>query len=275
MVEHVNSLYSTDGFWPADVQVGTVIYPPGGKFGPRHQSNLQLVMLHSGSMTVWIDGLAHHAQEQSVSLLFPGHQESFAFAAERETSHSWAHILIAHPHQHLLERLKALPWSLPLSPAMNQLTQEALWIQATPFPTAVELLKTLAIQMIWRYIGEGELRASRIAIPFHPAVEQAQQFIHEHLSEPITLATIAAAVALSPSHLIRLFQSQLKTTPIAYLWERRVARGVELLEQTGLPIAIVAQRSGFQSRYHFSRRIQQALGYTPLEIRQRSWQQLQ
>ncbi|MBO0781157.1 MAG: AraC family transcriptional regulator, partial [Ktedonobacteraceae bacterium] len=43
-------------------------------------------------------------------------------------------------------------------------------------------------------------------------------------------------------------------------------------EQTGLSVGVVAERCGFQSRYHFSRRIRQAVGYTPLEVRQRSWQ---
>ncbi|MFL5629444.1 MAG: AraC family transcriptional regulator [Ktedonobacteraceae bacterium] len=38
-----------------------------------------------------------------------------------------------------------------------------------------------------------------------------------HLQEPITLQQIAQASAVSPFHLIRLFQKHLSLTPIAYL----------------------------------------------------------
>ncbi|TMD58047.1 MAG: helix-turn-helix transcriptional regulator [Chloroflexi bacterium] len=35
----------------------------------------------------------------------------------------------------------------------------------------------------------------------------------------------------------------------------------------------IADQCGFQSRYHFSRRIRQETGSTPQEVRRRFWQQ--
>ena len=90
--------------------------------------------------------------------------------------------------------------------------------------------------------------------PADPAVETARHFIHAHLREPLTLDTIAMAAAVSPPHLIRLFRQQLNTTPMAYLWERRVAQGIDLLRQTGLSVGEIATRCGFQTSYHFSTR---------------------
>ncbi len=34
----------------------------------------------------------------------------------------------------------------------------------------------------------------------------------------------------------------------------------------------IAKRSGFQTSYHFSRRVRQATGLSPLEVRQQAWQ---
>ncbi len=265
-------LMSNDGcFWPSDVLAGEVIYPPGGRFGPRDQLNLQLVMLHSGRLTVWIDGIARHAPANSVFALFPGHEEYFEFASECETWHTWLHAYMPQLDTDLLARLQKLQWPLPLSSTMHGLIRDALLVQSTPFPTSTMLLKSLALQMIWRYIGEGELLVSQEAIPEHPAIVQAQQFMQAHLGQPLTLDTIANAVAMSPAHLIRLFQAQVHTTPMAYLWQRRVTKGVELLEQTGLTVGTIAERCGFQSRFHFSRRVREAVGATPLEVRRRSW----
>ncbi len=154
---------------------------------------------------------------------------------------------------------------------MQQLMQTAQEVQSTPFPTSNELLKTLALQMLWRYIGEGEQHTSQRVLPLHPAVTQACQFMQAHLSEPLTLASIADDVALNPAYLIRLFQAHLHTTPMAYLWQQRLRTGIRLLEQTGLTVRTIAERSGFQSHFHFSRRIREVTGYTPLEMRRRAW----
>ena len=260
------------GFWPEEVSVGEVIYPPGGTFGPRLQRTLQLVMLHSGHMTVWIDGVPHTAPADTVCVLFPRHEERFAFAEECETWHSWLHIFIPQLSETLLARLAQLPWPLQLSPAMTDLIREALALRNSPLSTVDTLLKALAVQMIWRYIGEGELLTNGATTPPDPAVENARHFIHAHVGEPLTLDMIAMVAAVSPSHLIRLFRQQLNTTPMAYLWERRVAQGIELLRQTGLGVGEIAQLCGFRTSYHFSRRVRQAVGLSPLEVRQQIWQ---
>ena len=114
------------GFWPVDVQFGNITYPPGGAFGPRLQRNLQLVMLHSGSMRVWIDGTPHHVCENTICVLFPGHEEHFVFDKARETQHSWLHISTSSLNEDLVTRLAQLPWPLPLSIGMASLTHEAL-----------------------------------------------------------------------------------------------------------------------------------------------------
>ena len=259
-------------FWPEKVSVGEVIYPPGGVFGPRLQRNLQLVMLHSGRITVWIDGVPRTSLADTVCVLFPGHEERFAYAEECETWHSWLHIFIPQLSETLLARLARLPWPLQLSPAMTDLIREALALRNSPLSTADTLLKALAVQMIWRYIGEGELLMDGATTLPDPAVENARHFIHAHLGEPLTLDMIAMAAAVSPPHLIRMFRQELNTTPMAYLWERRVTQGIELLRQTGLSVGEIAERCGFRTSYHFSRRVRQAAGLSPLEVRHQAWE---
>ena len=163
-------------FWPEKVSVGEVIYRPGGVFGPRQQRNLQLIMLHSGRMTVWIDGVPRTSFADTVCVLFPGHEERFAFADECETWHSWLHIFIPQLPETLLARLARLPWPLQLSPAMTDLIREALALRNSPLSTVDTLLKALAVQMIWRYIGEGELLMDGATTLPDPAVENARQF---------------------------------------------------------------------------------------------------
>ena len=145
-----------ESFWPQEVSVGEVIYPPGGTLGPRYQKTLQLVLLYSGHMRLWVDGTMREAASRSVCILLPEHEEYFAFDTRSETHHSWVHIALPTFFPALLARLQQLVWPLPLSPPMTQFMREALMLQTMPFSTSQEMLKALALLMLWRYIGEGE-----------------------------------------------------------------------------------------------------------------------
>jgi AraC family transcriptional regulator of arabinose operon len=170
----------------------------------------------------------------------------------------------------LVGRLQRLPWPLPLSSAMNTMMRDALTLRQATLSTADAMQRALGMQMLWRYLGEGE-RLLAGGTGAHPAIERAQYFIQSHLNEPIALEDIAEAAAVSPAHLIRLFRDETATTPMAWVWQQRVRRGVELLESTGLPVGLIAQQCGFQTSHHFSRRVRGTTGLAPSAIRQRAW----
>lgn len=46
----MNETGSMPTFEVKDCYAGTVIYPPGGTYGPRQQVEIQLILLHSGTM---------------------------------------------------------------------------------------------------------------------------------------------------------------------------------------------------------------------------------
>lgn len=258
--------------WPEVAGVGEIFYPPGGAFGPRLQNNVQLVMLHTGEMTVWIDGIRFFSPAGTVCLLLPGHQERFAFALDRETHHSWLHATFPALPPAWQTRLACLPWSLPLSPLMAALTAQGLQLSRSFRPTGPAMLKALAAQMLWLYIGEGESQTmSPLQTRQPPVISETLQFIQAHLAESLSLARLAGAVGVSPAHLIRLFHKYCGVTVMAYVWEQRVKLGLDLLTNSGLSVAVIAGRCGFQNSFHFSRRIRQATGYSPLEVRSRFW----
>lgn len=247
---------------PDRISVGEITYPSGGRLGPRHQDDVQLVLVHSGSARIAIDGAApatHHAGV--VALLLPGHREEFAFDDDVPTHHTWIQAHFAVPPD-----LAALPRALPISTELAALVREAVAAARAPLPTSRPLVAALVAAAFLRYAGEAELGAP------DDVVDRARAFLHAHLADPgLDLARIAAAVHVSRPHLVRRFRAELGVTPIAYLWQRRVAAGVDLLEHTGLPVGDVAARAGFKSVYHFSRRVKEQTGSAPTELRLRRW----
>ena len=269
----MKQIYDETNLWPSEIGAGQVTYPPGGTLGPRLQPNLQLVIIHSGAMSVWIDNKLYQAGANTVFLLLPGHSERFDFAKHAETTHSWLEAFILPPLPDLLRlRLMQLPRPIPLSPIFQDLLSQALRLKHTSLSTREPVLKSIGVCMLWQYIGEAEaLQARGAGKSGSRTVERARQFIHNHLSEPITLDILAEAIAISKSQLNRLFKAELKITPIAYLWQQRTSAGVDLLKNTGVPVGVIADRCGFQSRYHFSRSIRQETGRSPKELRQNWW----
>jgi AraC-like DNA-binding protein len=248
------------------VSAGEVVYPPGGRLGPRWQRDVQLVLVHTGLARVEVDDAAPATiRAGGVGLLLPGHRERFAFADDVATHHSWVQGRVAKPP----ERLATLPAVLPTSTALAELVREAVATRRTPLSTAGPLLAALAAAALWRYVGEAQ---SRVAGPGDP-VERARAFLHAHLGDPsVDLAQAARAAHVSPAHLVRRFRAELGVTPMAYMWQRRVATGVDLLTHTGLPVGDIAARTGFKSVYHFSRRVKEGTGHAPSEVRRARWQ---
>jgi AraC-like DNA-binding protein len=252
----------------AQVSVGTVTYPPGGTLGPRRQRDVQLVLVHAGSARVAVDGREQRIAVGEVGLLLPGHRERFAFDPDVATRHSWIQAHVPHLSPALRARLEQLPPVLPLTPALDAIAREAVATATSALSSASALLGHLAAAALWRYVGEAERRWPERARP----VDDARRFIHANLHDPtLTLDDVAAAAHVTPAHLIRSFRAEHGTTPKAYLWERRVALGVDLLANTGLPIAAIAGRCGFATPHHFSRRVRQATGMPPAALRRERW----
>jgi AraC-like DNA-binding protein len=246
------------------VSAGEVVYPPGGRLGPRWQQDVQLVLVHSGSARIAIDDRPPATVTAGwVRLLLPGHRERFAFADDEPTRHSWVQLRVAEPPA----QLAALPVALPASAALTELVAEAVAVAASPLSTARQVAGALAAAAIWRYAGEAES-----SVRGDDTVAAARAFLHTHVADTgIDLSAVAAAVHVTPAHLVRRFRAELGTTPMAYLWQRRVAIGIDLLTQTGLPVGDIAVRTGFKTVYHFSRRVKEQTGAPPTEIRTRRW----
>jgi AraC-like DNA-binding protein len=242
---------------PERISVGELTYPPGGRLGPRRQDDLQLVLVHHGAASIAVDDEPPCAVEAGeVALLLPGHRETFAFD---RVHHSWVQ---AHVGE-VGDPFTRLPRSLPLSGALEDLVRQAVAIADPPGP----LLAALAAAAFWRYARDAESGPAR-----DDAVERARRFAHAHLAEPdLDLGRLAAAAHVSPPHLVRRFGSELGVTPMAYVWRRRVALGVDLLTHTGLPVGEVARRCGFKTVYHFSRRVKEQTGLAPSVLRAERW----
>ncbi|SEG91369.1 AraC family transcriptional regulator, arabinose operon regulatory protein [Nonomuraea solani] len=86
---------------------------------------------------------------------------------------------------------------------------------------------------------------------------------------PHSVASLARAVALSPSRFAHLFAEETGQTPMQSVRQARVRHAAGLLEVTDLDVGQVAAASGFVSPFHFSRAFRREYGLPPRDYRAR------
>jgi len=85
--------------------------------------------------------------------------------------------------------------------------------------------------------------------------------------KPIRLDVLAKISHLSISALERRFKKYLSKTPKQYIIDVRLEHARRLLVETTLPIALVAEQSGFVDASYFSRRFKRKFAVLPSEFR--------
>jgi transcriptional regulator GlxA family with amidase domain len=87
------------------------------------------------------------------------------------------------------------------------------------------------------------------------------------IQNPVDLQVLARRVQLSTRQIERLFIAHLRKTPSAFYAGLRMARAHDLILQTDLSIADVAEICGYMSVSRFGRMYRAHYGNTPKEVR--------
>jgi AraC family transcriptional regulator len=101
----------------------------------------------------------------------------------------------------------------------------------------------------------------------HNAVRRMQEYIEEHLAEPITLRMLADAAGYSPWHAERIFKEVTGQTPFEYLRAARLSQAAAQLRDSDARIVDVAFDFVFGSHEGFTRAFSRHFGMTPQEYR--------
>jgi AraC family transcriptional regulator len=93
------------------------------------------------------------------------------------------------------------------------------------------------------------------------------EFIEEHLSEEISLSTLAGLVNLSLFHFARAFKQSFGVPPHRYHSARRMDRARSLLQRPALSVTQIGVQTGFRETSSFTRAFRRFTGVTPTEYR--------
>lgn len=96
-----------------------------------------------------------------------------------------------------------------------------------------------------------------------PLLASVFEFIEERYHEPISLATIATAVGLTPGHLTTVVRRKTGRSVQRWITERRMAEARKLLRETELPVETIAACAGYRQPSYFIKHFRRDHTLTP------------
>ena len=94
------------------------------------------------------------------------------------------------------------------------------------------------------------------------AVGIVQEYLEAHLTESVSLSTLAELVGLHPLYLIRAFRREFGLPPHAYVIQQRVQLAKRRIA-SGESLTLVALATGFADQSHLSRHFRRIVGVPP------------
>ena len=99
------------------------------------------------------------------------------------------------------------------------------------------------------------------------ALRDVQDYIRAHITDELSIETLALVAGLSPSHFLRAFRQTTGLPPHQYVLAARLELAEQLITTTGLPLARVAALAGFSSHSHMTASMREHRFTTPSALR--------
>ena len=101
----------------------------------------------------------------------------------------------------------------------------------------------------------------------HEIVNAAKRYIVEHLSEDISVSSLAMKFYITPNYFSRLFKRVTGEGCNEYIVRKRIEQAKSLLETTNMKTGAIAQTVGYRDTNYFSLAFKKHLGISPTQYR--------
>lgn len=139
------------------------------------------------------------------------------------------------------------------------------------YPLLIKLNLLTMLVLLQRHFGmDGELDTSPLCYSNFDAIEKSMDYLHEHLTEDLTLSSLAQIANMSETYYSSVFKKLNGISPWGYISAKRIDLAKHYLtENTAGTMLELALRCGFKNTANFNRTFKKHTGKTPSEYRSR------
>ena len=100
-------------------------------------------------------------------------------------------------------------------------------------------------------------------------VSLVKEYIQKNYQQTLDLSTMADTLGFSSAYLTKIFTKHEGMPPSKYIKKYRLTIARQLLLTTDIPISVIAEQTGFNDQFHFSKTFKASEGCSPSEFRQK------
>lgn len=256
-----------------------------GKYHQNWENDLhshnyfQLVVILSGSGTVWVDDVPYEISKEQAYLFLPLVEHAIFCGKKDAPPLQMLDIKFAVNHPLLFADLSKLGNMLTLGDfswfthKFDKIIEESA--RQKPFYSDVTnaYLLEMLVHIVREQLGIPE-RTDGLDTPVSDVpsykgmdVRALMEYIDFNYSHIISLEDLSRLAGVNKTTLISIFKEIYGTTPIRYINNLRLRKAKALLENSDLSISEIAELVGFQSIHYFSRFFKAKENCTPMEFR--------
>ncbi|MBC5852292.1 helix-turn-helix domain-containing protein [Vibrio metschnikovii] len=222
------------------------------------------LLLYGPGLPHMITGRLHHKQAQAL------HSTIVWFKPE------WIDKIqaILPPTQSIQRLLENSAYGLKLSHATaqaiaNQLSDIEKLASSYQALRIIESLLIMAEDQDAQRLSASSYRLSQLSAnsEAHKKVHLAKRYIESHFADPIKITDLCRVLHMSESSTYRLFEKHYSMSFSEHLKQFRIGKACELLASSSLPIALVAEKTGFSNLSNFNRQFKAIKAMTPKMFR--------
>ncbi len=145
---------------------------------------------------------------------------------------------------------------------LGEIGQEFL-SQKYGYAHMVKMRLFMILLTLMRDFGFASDERTALRSPSVEGIRNTMRYIDEHLTEPLTIAELAALAGLSPNYYTTQFKHLNGLTPVEYINTKRVFHAIELLPNFRGTMLELALACGFNSTANFNRAFRAYTGQVP------------
>lgn len=98
-------------------------------------------------------------------------------------------------------------------------------------------------------------------------MKKVLDYVHNHITEEISVETLADVACITKPYLIRIFKREMGMSPLQYVNHKKIEKAQLLLITEEMSVKAIAYTLGFNDHSYFSRLFHKITGRTPQEYR--------
>jgi AraC family transcriptional regulator len=260
-------MINNEAGWPVVHSVGDVWAQAGAIMGMRSIPDYELVYFPEGTATFYeLNGIPIALDKPCFVFTRPNEAHRYLFDPAGNVRHLFIHFDYYDLRSSdvrfatLLEGCNRLPVSS--NSLLPSFMKQMLRIANYQLPYWKRRLSVLLAAALEELCASADNALEELARPLPIPIARAIAYIEEHLTEPITIESIAQQSGWSHEHFTRMFVISVGMSPKRLLLERRLLRAEQLMLSGQWTVKQIAYLVGFNDEHHFSRMYKRIRGIT-------------